>query len=42
MITVEDPVEYYLPGVTQMPVHAKAGVTFAEHSGVSCVRTRTS
>src|SRR5207344_3126472 len=29
VITVEDPVEYYLPGVTQMPVHAKAGVTFA-------------
>jgi type II secretory ATPase GspE/PulE/Tfp pilus assembly ATPase PilB-like protein len=29
IITVEDPVEYFLPGVTQMPVHAKAGVTFA-------------
>ncbi|HEU4700009.1 MAG TPA: GspE/PulE family protein [Gemmatimonadales bacterium] len=28
VITVEDPVEYHLPGVTQVPVHAKAGVTF--------------
>jgi general secretion pathway protein E len=29
VITVEDPVEYHLPGVTQVPVHAKAGMTFA-------------
>lgn len=29
IITVEDPVEYQLPGITQVPVHAKAGVTFA-------------
>jgi type II secretory ATPase GspE/PulE/Tfp pilus assembly ATPase PilB-like protein len=29
IITVEDPVEYALPGVTQMPVHRGAGVTFA-------------
>jgi len=29
IITVEDPVEYHLDGVTQVPVHAKAGVTFA-------------
>ena len=29
VITVEDPVEYHLPGVTQMPVHQRAGVTFA-------------
>jgi general secretion pathway protein E len=29
VITVEDPVEYHLPGITQVPVHAKAGVTFA-------------
>ena len=29
IITVEDPVEYQLPGVTQMPVHRQAGVTFA-------------
>lgn len=29
LITVEDPVEYHLPGVTQVPVQSKAGVTFA-------------
>jgi type II secretory ATPase GspE/PulE/Tfp pilus assembly ATPase PilB-like protein len=29
IITVEDPVEYHLPGVTQVPVHARSGVTFA-------------
>jgi len=29
IITVEDPVEYHLPGVTQVPVHRQAGVTFA-------------
>jgi general secretion pathway protein E len=29
IITVEDPVEYQLPGITQMPVHRPAGVTFA-------------
>jgi general secretion pathway protein E len=28
VITVEDPVEYHLNGVTQMPVNRKAGVTF--------------
>lgn len=29
IITVEDPVEYQLPDVTQVPVHRQAGVTFA-------------
>lgn len=29
IITVEDPVEYHLPGITQVPVHPRAGVTFA-------------
>jgi len=29
IITVEDPIEYQLPGITQMPVHRHAGVTFA-------------
>jgi type II secretory ATPase GspE/PulE/Tfp pilus assembly ATPase PilB-like protein len=28
IITVEDPVEYQLPGITQVPVHQQAGVTF--------------
>jgi len=29
IITVEDPVEYHLEGVTQVPVNGKAGMTFA-------------
>lgn len=29
IITVEDPVEYHLDGVTQVPVHTNAGMTFA-------------
>ncbi len=29
IITVEDPVEYHLEGVTQVPVNLKAGMTFA-------------
>jgi general secretion pathway protein E len=29
IVTVEDPVEYMLPGVTQIPVNRKAGRTFA-------------
>jgi general secretion pathway protein E len=29
IITVEDPVEYHLNQVTQVPVHTKAGMTFA-------------
>ncbi len=29
IITVEDPIEYQLTGITQVPVHRQAGVTFA-------------
>jgi type II secretory ATPase GspE/PulE/Tfp pilus assembly ATPase PilB-like protein len=29
IVTVEDPVEYHLQGITQVPVHSKAGMTFA-------------
>ncbi len=29
MITIEDPVEYQLDGISQMPVNAKRGLTFA-------------
>ena len=29
IVTVEDPVEYHLSGVTQVPVHTKSGMTFA-------------
>jgi general secretion pathway protein E len=28
IVTVEDPVEYQFPGITQVPVHVQAGVTF--------------
>jgi general secretion pathway protein E len=34
-ITVEDPVEYELPHVTQMQVHPKIGLTFA--AGLRCI-----
>ena len=29
IITIEDPVEYQLPGITQIPVNEKKGLTFA-------------
>ena len=29
IVTVEDPVEYHLPGITQVPVHTRSGMTFA-------------
>jgi general secretion pathway protein E len=29
IITIEDPIEYQLPDITQVPVHRQAGVTFA-------------
>jgi general secretion pathway protein E len=29
ILTVEDPVEYQLPGIVQVPVNSKAGMTFA-------------
>ncbi len=29
VITIEDPVEYYLPGITQMSINPKAGLTFS-------------
>jgi type IV pilus assembly protein PilB len=30
MITIEDPVEYQLPGITQIPVNEKKGLTFGK------------
>lgn len=30
ILTVEDPVEYDLPGIGQIPVHARIGMTFAQ------------
>src|SRR5690606_23951464 len=29
VITLEDPVEYYIPGITQLPVTRKKGMNFA-------------
>jgi type IV pilus assembly protein PilB len=29
IVTIEDPVEYKLPGITQIQVHARSGLTFA-------------
>jgi len=29
IITIEDPIEYSIPGITQMPVNVQAGLTFA-------------
>jgi type IV pilus assembly protein PilB len=30
IITIEDPVEYQIPGITQVQINAKAGLTFAQ------------
>jgi len=29
VITIEDPIEYHLPGITQLPVRSRKGMTFA-------------
>ena len=39
IITAEDPVEYYLPGVNQCEVKAKIGMTFAPTTGISLCMT---
>ena len=38
IITVEDPVEYRLPGVNQMQVNPKAGLTFASRAAIDPAR----
>ena len=38
IITVEDPVEYRLPGVNQIQVNPKAGLTFASRPAVDPAR----
>jgi type IV pilus assembly protein PilB len=35
ILTIEDPVEYELPGITQVGVHPRAGLTFA--AGLKCM-----
>ena len=42
VITVEDPVEYQLKGINQIPVHSQIGLTFARSSDLFCAKTRTS
>ena len=41
IITVEDPVEYDLEGIVQVPVNEEIEVTYARCCGRSCVRTPT-
>ena len=42
ILTVEDPVEYELAGVPQVPVNEKVGMTFAGRCARCFVRTPTS
>ena len=41
LMTIEDPVEYQIPGVNQIEVHRRAGLTFARGYVRSCAATRT-
>ena len=41
IITIEDPVEYEMAGVLQIPVNEKKGLTFARGCARSCATTRT-
>lgn len=41
ILTVEDPIEYHLPGIGQMPVNAKVEMTFARGCAPFCGRIRT-
>ena len=41
IITVEDPVEYQLDGISQIQVNPRIGLTFAAACARSCARTRT-
>ena len=41
LITIEDPVEYQIKGITQIPVNEKKGLTFARGCAPSCAMTRT-
>ena len=38
IVTVEDPIEYRLPGIVQVQVNEKAGLTFARRCARSCGR----
>ena len=41
ILTIEDPVEYAVGGVSQVQVNTKKGLTFASGLARSCVRTLT-
>jgi len=41
IITVEDPVEYQQPQISQNSVHSKIGLTFGPACAASCGTTRT-
>ena len=42
IITVEDPVEMRIPGLVQVAVNPRGGITFAARCGRCCARTRIS
>ena len=41
LMTIEDPVEYLTPGIDQIEVNTRAGLTFARGLGRSSARIRT-
>jgi general secretion pathway protein E len=41
IMTVEDPIEYELPGIGQTQVNAKIDLTLPRRCAPSCARTRT-
>ena len=41
IVTVEDPVEFQIPGINQVPTKKEIGLTFATHCVPSCARTQT-
>ena len=41
IITTEDPVEYEIDGIIQVPINAEIGMTFAAPCAPSCGKTRT-
>jgi type IV pilus assembly protein PilB len=42
IVTVEDPVEFQIPGINQVPTKKEIGLTFANACAPFCARTRTS
>jgi type II secretory ATPase GspE/PulE/Tfp pilus assembly ATPase PilB-like protein len=42
IVTIEDPIEYEVPGANQVQTRAEIGLTFAGASAARCARTPTS